>query len=156
VTIKSIFHVNVNCRDFDRSLAFYQLVGFQVVHDLGVGTGGTYRAGLGMPPDSSNRAALLMLEPDKPRSTRLDLIEWLEPATHGDSTHSGPRSNLAHIGFGRIALWTIGIDDEHRRLSQAGIEFITPPVTMNDGTTRFCCFTDPDGTILELISFGEV
>ena len=35
--IKSIFHINVNVKDFDRSLAFYKMVGFKVVLDLGEG-----------------------------------------------------------------------------------------------------------------------
>lgn len=33
--IKSIFHVNVNVTDFDRSLAFYKMLGFKVVLDIG-------------------------------------------------------------------------------------------------------------------------
>jgi hypothetical protein len=35
--IKSVFHVNINVTDFDRSLAFYRLLGFKVVLDLGGG-----------------------------------------------------------------------------------------------------------------------
>ena len=34
---KSVFHVNINVTDFDRSLAFYKLLGFKVVLDLGEG-----------------------------------------------------------------------------------------------------------------------
>jgi catechol 2,3-dioxygenase-like lactoylglutathione lyase family enzyme len=155
VPIKGVFHVNVNCHDFERSLAFYELLGFRLVNDLGVGRGGPYRRGLGMPERSSNRAALLMLDPDAPRSTRLDLIEWIDPPTHGDPVHHEPSGDLAHVGIARIALWTVGIDEEYERLSLAGVQFLTEPVTMNDGSTRFCCFTDPDGTVLELISFGD-
>jgi catechol 2,3-dioxygenase-like lactoylglutathione lyase family enzyme len=154
VAIKDVFHVNVNCTDFERSLAFYELVGFQIAHDLGVGEGGPYRVGLGMPEQSANRAALLVLDPTRRGSTRIDLIEWIEPKTHGTATHRRPDSDLAHVGAARIALWTIGVDEEYARLRDAGVEFITEPVTMNDGTTRFCCFYDPDGTILELIDFG--
>ena len=30
---------------------------------------------------------------------------------------------------------------------------MSPPVAMGKGV-RFCCFKDPDGTVLELIDFG--
>jgi catechol 2,3-dioxygenase-like lactoylglutathione lyase family enzyme len=43
--VKSVFHVNVNVTDFDRSLAFYKLLGFKLVLDLGEGrTMGTMSA----------------------------------------------------------------------------------------------------------------
>jgi catechol 2,3-dioxygenase-like lactoylglutathione lyase family enzyme len=35
--IKSVFHVNINVTDFDRSMAFYKLLGFKVALDLGDG-----------------------------------------------------------------------------------------------------------------------
>lgn len=145
MAVKGIFHININCTDFERSLAFYEQVGFKKVHDLGMAKDGPYRVGLDMPPEAINRAAFLSLEPDRPRSTRIDLIEWVDPATHGRPSHLRPQSDLAHVGVARIALWTIDIDAEYERLCAAGIQFFSGPVTMGDGTTRFCCFTDPDG-----------
>jgi catechol 2,3-dioxygenase-like lactoylglutathione lyase family enzyme len=148
VAIKDVFHVNVNCRDLERSRAFYELVGFKVVVELGVGGSPEMLRGLGLPEGSKARAVLMMLEPDKPRGTRIDLIEWIEPATKG-----APAPDLAHAGAVRIALWTIGIDEEYQRLRDQGVEFLSEPVNMGNGT-RFCCFKDPDGTILELIDFS--
>ena len=147
MAIKSIFHINVNCRDLERSRAFYESLGFQVVLDLKAGGAPEMLRGLGLPSSSRAKAVIMMLEPEVPRSTRLDLIEWLEPPTHGE-----PRKDLAQVGAARIALWTKGIDEEYRRLTDAGVEFLSDPVDMNG--TRFCCFKDPDGTILELIDFG--
>lgn len=148
MAIKDVFHVNVNCTDLERSRAFYELVGFKVVVELGVGGTTEMLAGLGLPPGKSAKAVLMMLEPDKPRGTRLDLIQWIDPPTQGTTM-----PDLTHVGMARIALWTIGIDAEYERLKAAGVEFLSPPVTMT-GTVRFCCFPDPDGTILELIDFG--
>jgi hypothetical protein len=91
-----------------------------------------------------------MLEPEKPRGTRIDLIEWINPATKGS-----PAPDLAHAGAVRIALWTIGIDEEYERLKNAGVEFLSDVVGMGGGAARFCCFKDPDGTILELIDFSK-
>lgn len=150
MAIKDVFHVNVNCTNLERSRAFYELVGFKVVTDLGLGGSPSMLEGLGLPAGGKGRALLMMLEPDKPRGTRLDLIEWVEPATHGEA-----QSDLAHVGVARIALWTIGIDEEVERLRAGGIEFLSPVVTMGKGNpTRFVCFKDPDGTVLELIDFG--
>jgi catechol 2,3-dioxygenase-like lactoylglutathione lyase family enzyme len=151
MAIKDVFHVNVNRTDLERARAFYELVGFKVVVDLGAGGSDDMLAGLGMAPGGKARALIMMLEPDKPRGTRIDLIEWIDPPTWGDTA-----ADLAHVGAVRIALWTIGIDEEYERLRAAGVEFLSPPVTMGKGpgAARFCCFRDPDGTILELIDFG--
>jgi catechol 2,3-dioxygenase-like lactoylglutathione lyase family enzyme len=148
MAIKDVFHVNVNCTNLERSQAFYELVGFKVVVELGVGGAADMVRGLGLPEGSKAKAVLMMLEPDKPRGTRLDLIEWITPATKG-----APAPDLAHAGAVRIALWTIGIDEEYERLKAAGVEFLSEPVGMPGA--RFCCFKDPDGTILELIDFSR-
>ena len=35
--VDRFFHININCSDFERSLAFYQLLGFRVILDFGAG-----------------------------------------------------------------------------------------------------------------------
>ena len=77
--IKSVFHVNINVKDFDRSLEFYQMVGFKVILDIGEGPNKGNDIGLNI-PNSVGRAALLALS-DDPRATRIDLIEWKQPVT---------------------------------------------------------------------------
>jgi len=149
MAIKDVFHVNVNCTDLDRSRTFYELVGFKVVTELGLGGSDQMNEGLGLPKGSKARAVLMMLEPEKPRGTRIDLIEWVNPPTKGS-----PAPDLAHAGAVRIALWTIGIEEEYERLKAAGVEFLSGIVGMGGGA-RFCCFKDPDGTILELIDFSR-
>jgi catechol 2,3-dioxygenase-like lactoylglutathione lyase family enzyme len=149
MAIKDVFHVNVNCTNLERSQAFYEQVGFKVVVELGVGGSRDMVRGLGLPEGSKAKAVLMMLEPDKPRGTRLDLIEWVTPATKGS-----PPPDLAHAGAARIALWTIGIDEEYDRLKAAGYAQLLIDSEDSAGGARFCCFKDPDGTILELIDFG--
>lgn len=148
MAIKDVFHVNVNCTDLDRSREFYEKVGFKVVHELGEGGSKAMLRGLGLPEGSRAKAVLMMLEPDKPRGTRLDLIQWIDPPTKGK-----PAPDLAHAGAVRIALWTVGIDAEYERLAAQGVEFLSEPVPMGGGTS-FCCFKDPDGTVIELIDFS--
>lgn len=145
--IKDVFHVNVNCTNLERSRAFYELVGFHVVTEIGLGGAAEANRALGMRADAKARAVLMVLDPTKPRSTRIDLIEWADPPTHGTTAE-----DLAHVGAVRIALWTIGIDEEYERLRAAGVTFLSEPVFLGKGV-RFCCFPDPDGTILELIEF---
>jgi glyoxylase I family protein len=145
--IKSIFHININVTDFERSLAFYKMVGFKVVLDIGEGPNKANDVGLNI-PDSRARAALLALS-DDPRATRIDLIEWKKPATAG-----APYPHLYHAGAARIALFTKNLDEEYARLQANGVEMVSEPVTIRFGNkagAKFFCFKDPDGTFLELI-----
>jgi catechol 2,3-dioxygenase-like lactoylglutathione lyase family enzyme len=148
--IKSLFHVNVNCSNFERSLRFYQMLGFKVAVDIPEVTEGSRASetglGLGL-PDSNARAALLVLS-DDPRATRLDLIEWKKPRDDAK-----PYAQLNHLGIARIALFTKGLRDEYQRLKNEGVTFLSEPVTIRtrNGNALFACFHDPDGTILELI-----
>ena len=145
--IKSVFHVNVNVTDFDRSLAFYKMVGFKVVFDIGEGPNAGNDVGLGI-PNSVARAALLALS-DDPRATRIDLIEWKKPPTEG-----APPPHLYHAGIARIALFTKNLDEEYQRLKAAGVEMVSEPVEIKfrkKAGAKFFCFKDPDGTFLELI-----
>ena len=63
-----IFHLNLNCSDLDQSRAFYELIGFKVVNDLG--TDAQSFAEIGLPPilrlpeDCDARAVLMAVAPD--------------------------------------------------------------------------------------------
>src|SRR5438067_13351465 len=119
--IKSVFHVNINVKNFERSLAFYKMLGFKVVLDLGEGPNKGNAKGLNI-PNSRARAALLALS-DDPRATRIDLIEWTQPHTEG-----APYPHLHHTGVARIALFTKTIDDAYARLKENGVEMVSEPV----------------------------
>lgn len=145
--IKSVFHVNVNVTDFDRSLAFYKMLGFKVVLDFGEGPNQGNDVGLNI-ANSIARAALLSLS-DDPRATRIDLIEWKQPRTAGE-----PYPHLYHTGIARIALFTKNLDEEYLRLKAAGVALVSEPVVIRFGNkagSKFFCFKDPDGMFLELI-----
>ena len=145
--IKSIFHININVTNFDRSLEFYKMLGFKVVLNIGEGANPANDKGLGI-PNSVGRAALLALG-DNPRATRIDLIEWKQPKTEGT-----PYPHLYHAGAARIALFTKNIDEEYARLKGLGVECVSEPVVIqfpNKAGAKFFCLKDPDGTFLELI-----
>ncbi len=145
MAIKSIFHLNINCTDHERSRAFYELLGFHVVHEIPEGSDPAMAKALGLPEDVRAKAVIMMIDPTDQRSCRLDLIEWTSPATVGT-----PYPTLNHAGVARVALFTTGLDAEYERLLAAGVSFLSEPVVMR-GDIKFVCFEDPDGTILELI-----
>jgi glyoxylase I family protein len=154
--IKSLFHVNINVKDFDRSMAFYQMLGFKQVVNAGDGHVPQYDEAFRI-PNNHGRAALLRLG-DDPQCTYVDLIEWKTPLTEGE-----PYPNLYHAGIARIALLTTDIHRVYEDLKAKGIQFFSEPKTLQieRGSPRrffgdrvsFVCFTDPDGTVIELIDF---
>jgi catechol 2,3-dioxygenase-like lactoylglutathione lyase family enzyme len=152
--VPSFFHINVNCADFERSLAFYRLIGFETVLDFSrtddksFGVAGLGPV-LGLPDDCDGRAALLMLKGDD-KGLRLDLIEWISPREA-----SPPRRTLAHPGVGRICLRTLDADAVHGRLSAAGHRCYTPPadVTLGQSMIKVFCAEDPDGVVIEFMQF---
>ena len=144
--IEGIFHVNVNVTNFERSLEFYKMLGFKVVLDLKEGGNEQLDKGLKI-LNGRGRAALLMLGDDQ-RATRIDLIEWKNPKTEGK-----PYPHLYHAGICRIALRTKNLQQVYEELKAKGVEFFSEPQVLktSGGSASFVCFTDPDGTVLELI-----
>lgn len=145
--IKGIFHININVTDFDRSLLFYKLFGFQEIFGMEEAGSPNLSTGLRI-PNAVCRMALLKLG-DDPRAARLDLIEWKHPRTQGT-----PYPHLYHTGIARLCLWTKNLDEDYERLKAAGVPFFSEPQPINlKGGECFVCCTDPDGTVLELIEF---
>jgi catechol 2,3-dioxygenase-like lactoylglutathione lyase family enzyme len=145
--ITGLVHVNVNCSNFDRSLRFYELLGFQKLVDVPARNTEEVAAAVGMPPYTV-KGALLILKASKSPLV-IDLLEWLDP---NDS--SPPYEHLYHLGIARIALSTDDLDSDVEFLKSNGVEFLSEPATVklkDNPATRFVCFKDPDGTVLELV-----
>ncbi len=145
VPIQGLFHININCRDFERSLAFYKMLGFRAVLDLPRHKlSPELAAGLRI-PEGEARGALLMVGED-PRATRIDLIEWIQPKTEGTPPH------LYHTGMPRLALRTKDLPAMYEDLKAKGVKFLSEPQEINlAGGERFVCLEDPDGTVIELL-----
>ena len=147
MNITGLVHVNINCSDFDRSLRFYELLGFQKIIDVPPKNTPEVAAAVGMPPYTV-KGALLILQNSK-TPLMIDLLEWQEP-----TDNRPPYPNLYHLGIARIALSTNDLDSDIAFLKSEGVEFLSDPATVkieNQPETRFICFKDPDGTILELV-----
>lgn len=150
--VSSFFHININCSDFDRSLAFYRLIGFEVVNDF-AGDASFGATGLGpvlrLPDDCRGRAALMMLKGDR-TGMRLDLLEWLSPREPAP-----PPRTMAQPGVGRICLRSFDCDAVHARLSEAGHLCYTAParIVLGGSVIKVFCAEDPDGVVIEFMQF---
>lgn len=150
MTITALVHININCSDFDRSLKFYELLGFRRAIDVPSTNTSEVAAAVGMPPYRV-KGALLSL-PTTTGVLMLDLLEWQEP-----TDPNPPYPHLYHLGIARIALATDDLDGDMARLTSHGVQFLSEPASVtieNQPTVRFVCFRDPDGTVLELVDTG--
>ena len=94
------------------------------------------------------RAVLMRLK-DASMPFVIDLIEWKHP-----SDSAPPYARLNHLGIARIAMASSDLDGDMKRLQDKGVEFISEPATVvweGHPDSRFVCFKDPDGTVLELV-----
>ena len=151
--IREVIHVNINVTDIERSLAFYQKLGFEVMHVFGDGPKGQdpsddVAGGMAF-RGTRVRGAVLSLS-DHPRAaTKIELLEWLEPAAI-----PAPERSNHQAGVSRVALRVVDLKAFHKRLGEAGIEFEGEVVDTDVvGAKCFVLFRDPDGTLLELIEF---
>ncbi len=148
--VTGVLHVNVNCSDFERSRRFYEFLGFRVLMEVEQQGSAEVAAAVGMEPYVV-RGALMALGD----GSVIDLLEWQDPRDERP-----PYDRLNHLGIARLALTTTDIDADIERLRAEGVEFLSEtPAEVKDplgGTTRFICFEDPDGTVLELVEMGAV
>lgn len=150
MNITALLHININCSNFEHSQAFYEMLGFKLLMPVQPKASGDVAAAVGM-GNYTLRGALMK----HPTGTVIDLLEWQEPA---DSRP--PYEALNHLGIGRIAFVTSDIEADIESLRAEGVEFLsTGPASVvgpRGSTTRFICFRDPDGTVLELVDMGTM
>jgi len=148
--IYDLVHVNVNVTDIRRSIAFYQTVGFRVIHVFGDGKAGLDPSGDVMEGMSDGRTrGVVMSLGDHPRCfTKLELLEHVTPPTQ-----PAPPRPMHAVGLARLAIRCKDLPAEVARLEAAGIVMEAIQQTDIVGASRFVLFRDPDGTLLELIEF---
>lgn len=147
MNIQGLVHVNINCSDFERSRAFYEKLGFDVFLEVPARNTPEVAAAVGF-EQYEIRGALLRLR-DARSPFVIDLLEWKEP---GDA--SAPYDSLNHLGIARLAMASSDLDADLAELRRLGVEIVGEPATVTwNGrpSSRFVCFKDPDGTVLELV-----
>ena len=144
-------HVNVNVADLERSIAFYELLGFSeflpgipyfgLARDAAAPLSDAHAEVLGVPAGTRGRACIMQFDDGFPK---LDLTEFELPA---------PAAPLANgdRGFVRICLACEDLAAEYARLVAAGVAFLTEPCAGTGEIADVAVCRDPDGALIELI-----
>jgi glyoxylase I family protein len=144
--LQRLFHVNICVRDMDRSVRFYEDVGFTKVNDF-ILDDPNLVPGLGV--EMKKLRGVFMRVGDDPQAPALDLVQFLDPPTQGQ-----PYASLNNVGICRVCFWVDKIDQMYERLKAKGYDFVGPLVVLsgpNNFRVKFCCLKDPDGSVIELM-----
>ncbi len=152
MNLRSIYHININCTDFERSFAFYQMLGFRPIIGPGEGEGGVISERVLRLKATARSRGVIMQLGDDPHCSHVDLIEWQEPRTEGR-----PYERLDHIGIARACFYSRNIWQDYATLRAQGVQFYSEPeiAAYETGQSAVVCFEDPDGTVLELVQFQK-
>jgi lactoylglutathione lyase len=121
-----LIHTCYRITDSDRSVAFYEALGFEKRRELPI-RDEAINIFMGLPGDDD----------------RLEL-----------TYNFGVDSYELGTGYGHIALTVDDLDGTLEQLAGQGIEPERPPYTVREGGSRLCFVSDPDGYRVELIERG--
>jgi lactoylglutathione lyase len=121
-----LIHTCYRIGEIDRSVAFYEALGFEEVGRLPIREE-AINVFMGLPGDGA----------------RLEL-----------TYNFGVDSYELGTGYNHIAVTVDDLDQVLPRLAEQGIEPEKPPYTVRDGGSRLCFVRDPDGYRIELIERG--
>jgi lactoylglutathione lyase len=124
----SLIHTCYRITDIDRSVAFYNALGFNEI---------------GRIPIRDEAINVFMGLSDDGAEPRLEL-----------TYNIGVDSYEMGTGYGHIAITTDDLDAALANLGEQGIEPERPPYTIREGGPRLCFVRDPDGYRVELIERG--
>lgn len=121
-----LIHTCYRILEIDRSVAFYEALGFREV---------------GRIPIRDEAINVFMNMEDDGDSPRLEL------------TYNIGREEPYEIGtgYGHIAITADDLDGTLARLAAQGIEPEKPPYTIREGGSRLCFVRDPDGYRIEIL-----
>jgi lactoylglutathione lyase len=122
----SLIHTCYRIIDIDRSVAFYEALGFQEMRRAPI-RDEAINVFMGLPEDG-----------DEPRLELTHNFDVTEPYELG-------------TGYGHIAITTDDLDGRLAELAEQGIEPEKPPYTVSKGGSRLCFVRDPDGYRVEII-----
>jgi lactoylglutathione lyase len=122
--MSELIHTCYRIAEIDRSVAFYEKLGFEEVGRLPI-RDEAVNVFMGLPDDG----ARLELTWNKDQEGAYDL----------------------GTGYGHIAITVEDLDGTLAKLREVGIEPERPPYTVRDGGNRICFVRDPDQYRIELI-----
>ena len=143
---ESFYHTIINARDVDETIAFYELLGFEILDDRrNTVWPDDQGAFFGLIPDIKGTAALMHLPAD-PNGPMLDIIEWQVPrvAFPPRSPEVVPRV---------LAFRVANVKEAFRELKALGVEFTkdAPNEMPEVGIVASAACVDPNGNLIEII-----
>jgi catechol 2,3-dioxygenase-like lactoylglutathione lyase family enzyme len=152
MTVHKLSHIAINSTDLDRSIEFYQRLGFKAIEEQTIDNPQLKEA---FRVKSKELRFAHMRLGDSEDAAMLDIVQWYNP----DTEPAAPIQSQMQRGVTRIAVLTESIDDTYRVLTEAGAKLLTRPTTVTsaEGGWRVCLAEDPDGVVLqvtELLSAG--
>ena len=122
----SLIHTCYRITDIDRSVAFYEALGFTEV---------------GRMPIRDEAINVFMNQPEDGDQPRLELTYNVG---HDEPYDLG-------TGYGHIAITAGDLDATLAALAEQGIEPERPPYSVREGGSRLCFVKDPDGYRIEIL-----
>ncbi|MBT4520077.1 MAG: hypothetical protein HOC23_08725 [Halieaceae bacterium] len=144
--IFSLAQVNINVSDFERSRAWYQMLGYNVSTKLAATDSLAVANAMGFDSTFEINGAVLTRQED---GSMLELVQWMTPF-NPEPPYAIPAN---HLGIARIAFGTSNMEADVAALKSQGVEFlsdITPCCQGPDSSGSIVAFYDPDGAIIEL------
>jgi lactoylglutathione lyase len=126
----ALIHTCYRITDIDRSVAFYNALGFTEV---------------GRIPIRDEAINVFMNQPGDGDSPRLELT----------FNHGRTEPYDVGTGYGHIAITADDLDGTLAQLRDQGIEPERPPYSIRDGGSRLCFVRDPDGYRIEIIERSD-
>jgi lactoylglutathione lyase len=121
----SLIHTCYRITDIDRSVAFYEALGFKEIKRS---------------PIRDEAINVFMNLPEDGDEPRLEL-----------TFNFGVDSYEIGTGYGHIAITTTDLDGTLAQLAGQGIEPERPPYSLREGGSRICFVRDPDSYRIEII-----
>ncbi len=130
---RRFFHVNICVRDMERSIRFYESLGFTKVSDFMLG-GGEPNIGEALGVEVKQLRGVFMRLGTDPNAPMLDLVQFVDPPPQGE-----PYPSLNNIGICRIAFLVDDIDTVYQELQAQQVEFVRPLQKLSSSGRRKNC-----------------
>ena len=149
--VTHIDHLAINVSDLDRSIGFYQRLGFMGDAVTERTSSAQEALARGFEEPFVVKEFMLTHSAD---GSRVLLSQWLSPF---DSTPPHPLP-INHAGIQRVNYASTDIEGDVAVLAEAGVAFVSPIVRCCDGdrsTMGIAVFEDPDGIFFQLLGTVE-
>ncbi len=145
--LENLYHTVVNAKDLDESVAFYRLLGFDVLNDRRDVVWPDFVATIFGMRRARGRGVLMVL-PSDPNGPMIDLIEWSQPTAVFPDPTTAPDEVPRILAF-RVA----NVHGAYADLKAQGVRFardVFVPEQPLGIVGSICCY-DPNGNLIELI-----